>query len=199
MVGQEPAAAVRTTLALTVELERIGVTYLVGGSIASSFHGVPRSTNDADVVAAMRDEHVEPLVQALQTRFYVDRDMIRDAVLHRREFNVVELSTMFKIDVFVPPLDLVVRRELERARTIVADPEHNVTMRVASPEDTVAQKLRWYELGAHVSDRQWSDAVGVLVVQHGKLDLVYLRDTAVLLGVSALLERALQEADTGRR
>jgi hypothetical protein len=197
MVGQEPAAAIRTTLAVTVELDRLGVAHVVGGSLASSLHGVPRSTNDVDIVAALGEQHVDPLASAIESRFYADRDMMRDAIRHRREFNLIELSTMFKIDVFVPLLDLVIRRELGRAHSMVVDRERGIAMRLASPEDTIAQKLRWYKLGHGISDRQWTDAQGVLVVQRGKLDLEYLRETASALEVSDLLERAMREAETG--
>jgi len=194
MVKQDPPGAIRTTLLVTVELEKLGVAHAVGGSLASSLYGVPRATNDADIVAAMREEHVDPLVAALEHRFYVDADMIRDAIAHRHEFNVIELDTMFKVDVFVPPLDTVIRNELRRARTFVVDREKNLSFRVASPEDTIAHKLEWFQRGERVSERQWSDAIGVLVVQKGKLDLGYLREVAELMNVSDLLEKALREA-----
>jgi hypothetical protein len=196
MVGQEPAAAIRITLEVTRELERLGVPHLVGGSLASSFYGLPRSTNDVDIVAVLRDEHVEALVKALQPRFYADGDMMREAIAHRHEFNVVELSAMFKIDVFVPLLNPVIRGELARARLEIVDRGRGLTMRMASPEDTVVHKLRWYRLAAGVSERQWADAIGVLAVQRGKLDVAYLRETAALLEVSDLLERAMQAAES---
>jgi len=198
MVGQEPAAAIRTTLTVTVELERLGVPHVVAGSLASSLHGIPRSTNDVDIVAALREEHVDPLASAIESSFYADRDMMRDAIAHQHEFNLIELSTMFKIDIFVPPLDVVVRRELERGCAMVVDQERNLAMRIASPEDTIAQKLRWYRLGHEISERQWADAQGVLVIQRGKLDTAYLLETAAALGVSDLLERAMLEADASQ-
>jgi hypothetical protein len=199
MVSQEPAEAIRVTLAVSSELERLGVTYLVGGSLASSLHGVPRSTNDVDIVAVLREEHAEPLAGALKDRFYVDADMIRDAIARRSTFNVIDLTTLFKIDVFVPLMDIVTRKELQRAQTMVVDREHGSTLRLATAEDTVVQKLRWFALGNQVSERQWTDALGVLVVQRGRLDVAYLRETAQLLEVSDLLEKALLEAEESGR
>lgn len=195
MVKQDPPEAIRITLLVTGELDRLGVSYVVGGSLASSLHGIPRSTNDADIVAAMRDEHVEPFVATLASAFYVDADMIRDAIAQRGEFNVIELETMFKVDVFVPLMDIVIRKELQRGTATLVDRDRNLSMRMASPEDTIVQKLSWYERGARISERQWSDAIGVLVVKHGSLELEYLRETALLLGVSELLEKALAEAE----
>jgi hypothetical protein len=89
-VSERLPDAVRITLVVTGALEKVGATYVVGGSLASSLHGIPRATNDADIVAALRNEHVDPFVGALSETFYVDRDMILDAIAHRHEFNVIE-------------------------------------------------------------------------------------------------------------
>jgi hypothetical protein len=195
MVSEAPAEAIRITLLVTIELERLGVPYVVAGSLASSLHGLPRSTADVDIVAALRVEHAQLLATALAEAFYVDADMIRDAVIRRSEFNVIHLATMFKVDVFVPRLDAVSRNELARGTAILVDADQGRTLRVASPEDTVAQKLSWYRLGGEISERQWRDVAGVLGVQGEKLELDYLRATADALGVRDLLERALTEVD----
>lgn len=64
----------------------------------------------------------------------------------------------------------------------------------SSPEDVIVQKLYWYRLGDHVSERQWSDAMGVLRNRKKKLDLTYMHDLAGQMGVSDLLARALAQA-----
>src|SRR5262245_61525890 len=81
--------------------EALGVVYRVGGSFASSALGVARTTLDVDLVADLRSAHVAPLVDRLQSEYYVDSDMIHDAIRHRTCFNVIHLATMVKIDVFV--------------------------------------------------------------------------------------------------
>ena len=189
MVSQEPLEAVRLTLLVTNVLDGLGVEHVVGGSLASSLLGVPRATNDVDIVASLRVEHVAQFVAALGEGFYADDDMIRDAIVHRSSFNVIHLETMFKVDVFVPLLDVVTRAELRRGVRIAIDGDR--TLRLASAEDTIAQKLAWFRKGGETSDRQWSDALGVLVVQQQRLDMEYLRETSDLLGVLDLLDRAL--------
>ncbi|MBX3192851.1 MAG: hypothetical protein KF819_38055 [Labilithrix sp.] len=141
-----------------------------------------------DVVATLREEHVQRFVDQLGAEFYVDADMIRDAIRRRSEFNVIYQPAIFKIDVFVPHLDLVARRELARAETIAFGDR---SLRVISAEDVIAQKLKWYRLGGHVSQRQWEDALGVLKTRRGELDRDYLRETAAALEVSDLLDRLL--------
>ncbi len=78
-------------------LEQLQIPYLVGGSLASSLHGIPRATHDVDIVADMTPAHVMPFVETLGSGFYVDADSIREAIAHRLSFNVIHLETMFKV------------------------------------------------------------------------------------------------------
>lgn len=176
-------------------LDALGVSYLVGGSLASSIYGVPRATEDVDLVADLRLSHVDAITNALTEEFYVDADMIRDAIQRRASFNVIHLETMFKADIFVRKGDSWSRGEMERARTEQLEmPEGQVSIRFASPEDTLLHKLIWYKLGDEVSDRQWIDILGVLKVQGAALDQAYLDQWAPLLDIQALLLRARAEA-----
>lgn len=186
------AEAIETTLRVTTALKALGVRYVVGGSLASSLQGIPRATNDVDLVAAMQVEHAVPFVAHLGDEFYADVDMIRGAITRRTEFNVIYQPAIFKIDVFVPPLDVLVLRELSRAR--IFDVGDGRELALASPEDVVVQKLRWYRLGGNVSDRQWSDAIGVVKTHRGRLEDAYMRETAEKLGVSDLLAELLAES-----
>jgi hypothetical protein len=169
----------------------LGIRYLVGGSLASAIHGKPLATQDVDLVAEVTLPDVEPLASDLAAEFYVDPEMIRDAIRRRACFNVVHLGTMFKADVFIGRDDVWSREEMARARTEEIDtPEGWAADRFASPEDVLLQKLVWYQLGDQVSDRQWGDIVGVIRVQADSLDVAYLRSWALALGVSDLLARA---------
>jgi hypothetical protein len=173
----------------------LGIRYPVGGSLASSIYGTPRATQDVDLVAEIAPPHVGPLAGDLGAEFYVDPDMIRDAIRRRASFNVVHLATMFKADVFIGRDDAWPREEMSRARTEEIDtPEGRVAVRFASPEDILLHKLVWYKLGDEVSDRQWGDIAGVIQVQADSLDVAYLRSWAPALGVLDLLARAWPEA-----
>ncbi|HEX8693833.1 MAG TPA: hypothetical protein VF746_15530 [Longimicrobium sp.] len=186
--------ALEVTLRVVRVLEGLGVPYLIGGSLASSLHGQPRATQDADAVADLRPEHIPPFIAALQDDFYLDEAAIRDAVSRRSTFNVIHLGTMFKVDVFVARDDAPTAREFERRRPYALPQVPGAEIVVASPEDVIVQKLYWYRLGDHVSERQWSDAMGVLKVRGRKLDLEYMRDLAEQMGVADLLLRGLREA-----
>ena len=187
----EPIAV---TMAVIDTLNVLEIPYFIGGSLASSVHGVIRTTMDVDLVADLRLEHVEPLVQMLGQSFYMDAGAIQEAIRHRRSFNVIHLETMFKVDVFVRKQRPYDQAQLDRRllQTLATDPEQ--VAYVASAEDTVLTKLEWYRMGGEISDRQWRDVLSVIKVQGEQLDREYLRHWAVQLGVADLLERVLDQA-----
>ena len=98
-------------------LEALGVPYLVAGSIASSYYGQSRPTQDVDLVADLKPEHVAPLVAALSGEFYVDDQMIRDALAHASSFNVIHLDTLDKVDVFLYKAGPWATEEMRRRRS----------------------------------------------------------------------------------
>jgi hypothetical protein len=176
-------------------LEELGVAHYVGGSLASSVHGIPRTSIDADVIADLGLEQVAALAERLRDRYYLDERRIRAAVEARRSFNLIHLDTMFKIDVFVSkrrPYDLEALRRAQPEAVESAPSARRFP--VASAEDTVLAKLEWFRAGGEVSDRQWTDIVGVLRARGGELDVGYLERWATVLGVRDLLDRARTEA-----
>lgn len=175
-------------------LDDLDVPYWIGGSLAVAVHGVARSTLDADLVADLKVKHVEPFAGALEDIFYLDIEMIKDAIMRRSSFNIIHRVTMFKVDVFVlKDRDFDQSQLLRREKQIVTM-EPDRMAHVCTPEDLVLVKLERYRMGGEVSDRQWLDILGVLKAQSGKLDREYLREWAVELGVSDLLDRAFVEA-----
>ncbi len=171
-------------------LDRLGIPYVVGGSLASMQHGVVRMTLDADVVIDLRAEHVEPLAAGLEGSFYVDRQAMREALRQHRSFNAIHLDSLFKIDFFVTrtgPFDL---EELRRAVVRTDLVPDGAPVRFKTAEDVLLRKLLWFREGGETSEQQWKDVLGLLAVQRGALDEGYLDRWAAEIGVADLLARA---------
>lgn len=81
--------------------DALGIAHTIGGSIASSFAGEPRSTADIDIVAAIEEAHIPALTVALSTDFYVDDLALRRAVRERTSANLIHHATQLNVDVFV--------------------------------------------------------------------------------------------------
>lgn len=181
------------TLLVTDTLERIGVPYFIGGSLASAIYGISRATMDVDLIANLRQEDVEKFTGDLSSDFYIDNESIRRAIIYRSSFNIIHRETMFKVDIFICKTRPYDQSQFSRRilQTLATEPER--TAYVASAEDMILAKLDWYKSGGEVSDRQWRDVQNMLQVQAGRLDQSYLREWAIQLDILDLLERAVTE------
>ena len=179
---------------VTAALDKLGIRYVLVGSFASSIHGLYRATADIDILADLKGEQVTALYQALKDAFYVDESAMRNAVAQRRSFNAIHFDSVFKVDIFIAQQDDFASAQLDRRQLRSLSPDRDEPVYVASAEDTILAKLRWYRAGNETSTNQWNDVLGILGILQDGLDVTYLRLWAERLHVSDLLERALEEA-----
>jgi hypothetical protein len=179
---------------ITAVLEGLGVRYLIGGSLASSVHGEPRSTNDVDILADFRAEHVEPFVEAIRGDYYVAEPAVRAAVRSGYHFNVIHVNAAVKVDLFLAGDDPFNLERLDARQPLQLPTEPETRVYVDTAEHSVLRKLEWFRRGGEVSERQWRDVVAILRIQGSRLDRSRLNMWAPRLGVADLLDRALQEA-----
>lgn len=172
-------------------LEQQKIPYALVGSLASSMYGMYRSTADIDLLADIKLNQVGPLVEAMKNNFYVDEKVITEAIQQRRSFNAIHFDSVFKIDVFIPKADEFSRSQLERRQLRKIAPDIAQLIYVATAEDTILAKLRWYREGGEVSNNQWFDVQHILGVSDFELDFNYLREWADKLALRDLLERAI--------
>jgi hypothetical protein len=174
--------------------EELEIAYYIGGSVASSAYGIARATIDVDLVANIEIHQVNHLVKALEKDYYIDAEMIRDAIGRSASFNLIHLETMIKIDVFIVKAQPYDSKALTRRKLDTLDEESSRKFYLSSPEDIILSKLQWYQGGGRVSEQQWKDVLGVLKVQADKLDLEYLKYWASKLNLSDLLNRSFDNA-----
>ena len=176
-------------------LDRAEIHYYIGGSVASSAHGIPRTTMVVDLVANIKPDQIDELVGLLGAEFYADAPMIREGLARGRSFNLIHYASAYKFDVFPLRKDAYSGMEFDRRafteiRSFGPEP---LECAIATAEDTILRKLEWYRAGGETSERQWNDLRGILKISGPRLDLAYLRQWASFLKVDDLLERLLAE------
>ncbi len=173
--------------AIVSALHRQDVAYFVTGSFASSVHGEFRATNDVDIVAMLEPRHLESLMADLSGEFFADPDQARACLAEGKGFNLIHRGTYLKVDVF--PCLTAFDREATRRATDVVLPGGRGALRVATAEDILLAKLRWYRLGGETSDVQRRDIEGLVILNRDDFDRSYLERWAGELGVGDLLAR----------
>lgn len=170
-------------------LNQAGVPHMLAGSLASSVYGMPRATNDVDLV-------IDPSASALDSflryvnelNLYVNADVAHTEFMRRGQFNVIDPEATWKAD-------LIYRKDrafsrVEFARRVPAAPL-GVELYIATAEDTLLAKLDWARLGQ--SELQIRDVVGILEVGEPHLDMDYIESWLDKLAVRELWERALAQ------
>lgn len=183
--------------ALAAALDAMSVRWAIGGSLASAAYGEPRATNDIDLVATLSEPQARELVARLGEHFYGDADAAAEATRRRSSFNVIDKRTFIKLDVFIPAAGSLGVGQLDR-RVFLDVFAGMPPVPVLGAEDVVLQKLRWFQLGGEVSDRQWRDIVSVLRAMGRGLDDAYLDRVCGEMGLTSLLERARRDAEPGK-
>jgi hypothetical protein len=174
---------------LSAKLTAAGIRLMVVGSFASSFHGVPRSSQDLDLVIDPDAASLRRFLDSLPAaEYYADADAALDALRGRGQFNVIDTATAWKAD-------LIVRKarpfSIEEMRRPIEGDLLGARILVASAEDTVIAKLEWAKLGGG-SELQLRDAAGIVTL-HGmsNLDVVYIERWIRELGLEDSWHRLL--------
>ena len=163
-------------------LEGQGVSYRVVGSMASMSYGEPRFTNDVDILADLKLDGVAPLCAAFPPPdYYVSESAAREAILRRRQFNILHIPSGLKVDLIIPPDSDFARSELSRGRRLTSEGEFSVWF--GSPEDVLLNKLVFYKSGG--SEKHLRDIASMLKIQGDRIERTYIEQWATQLGVRA--------------
>lgn len=175
-------------------LDDLGVHYVIGGSVASSLVGEPRSTIDIDIAVRLEPDSLDLLLLKVRPTFYVPENDAARAVRERDSFNLIHNDAALKVDLFVLGDGLLDVNQLERRVRVQVPTDPPAELWITSPEDQVLRKLDWYRQGGEVSDRQLRDVIAILRINEQQLDHGYLAATAEATGLSALLSSARSRA-----
>jgi hypothetical protein len=195
----QPADLVAVMLPALHSFDELRVPYYLGGSIASSVHGMQQMAQDIDLVVDLGEQSFPSLLASLQSSYVVDEDANRQAVRAYTPLRLIHLDTLMKVDVVISKRDAfdISMRQLVSPRTL---DERYPPFWVASASEMILFKLQRYardersRTDGMLDDAEWNDILGMLKMQGPDLDLGYLARWADALGVRDQLERALVEA-----
>jgi hypothetical protein len=172
------------------KLDEWGIPYMITGSFASNIHGLPRATQDADVVIEVDQRTLGRFLESLGPAFYWSSEAAMDALARQKMFNVVHLETGFKVDLIIRKSRSFSRMEFSRRQPAFY---LGANRWFATAEDTILAKLEWSRMAG--SERQFNDALNVAKLQRDSLDRAYLEKWARELDVLDLLERLFQKME----
>jgi hypothetical protein len=170
------------------KLDECQIPYMITGSFASNMHGVPRATQDADVVIEADQGSLDRFLENLGAEFYASHEAAREALETQRMFNVVHLETGFKVDLIMRKSRPFSQIEFSRRQQVTY---LGRSRWFATAEDVILAKLEWAKMGN--TERQFTDAVNVAKIQGKGLDEAYLQKWAGKLEAEELLERLFRE------
>ena len=175
---------------VTNALDLAGIPYMLTGSFASNLYGTGRATQDIDLVISATSDQMAPFLNSLpKSDYYFDLDAAKDAARRRSMFNVLDMSSGWKIDLIFQKLGAYHQQAFQRR--IPAELE-GVPVVAATAEDLIISKLDWARMGE--SSRQIQDVASVLKVQRQKLDYAYIERWIAELGLASEWSHARQAA-----
>jgi hypothetical protein len=171
---------------VAARLEASGIPYMVTGSMAANFYATPRMTRDIDLVVELREGDIGRMVALFQSEYYIDRDMVEQAVRSQSMFNMINNALVVKVDCVVRKDSVYRQEEFFRRRSVMVD---GAPVTIVAPEDLILSKLEW----AKESRSQMQlDDVRNLFRSVAHLDRAYLNRWADHLGLAALYREVQQ-------
>ena len=175
------------TLQVVKALEECGIPFLLSGSFASNYYGIPRSTRDADFVLQSQRAVGPDFAQQLGEDFILEPQLSFETNTGTFRQVLRLKKKTFKVELFLLSQDPHDQARFSRRREVQLF-ERRVWL--PSPEDVVITKLRW----ARGKDKD--DARDVMAVQQGKLDWAYIEEWCRRHGTLALLEEIQRSIST---
>jgi hypothetical protein len=173
-------------------LDRLGISYLVTGSVAAMAYGEPRLTNDIDIVAAVENNHVDGLLAAFPSeQFYISDESLREAIRYQKQFNIIHPASGLKIDVFIREKTPFNDSRFNRIRRIKAG--ESLEANFAAPEDIIIMKMNYYKEGG--SEKHLRDISGIMKISGAEIDSAYIALWAQKLNLSEIWDLIVKKLD----
>lgn len=167
-------------------LESANIPYMLSGSVAANFYTIPRMTRDIDIVVQVQAPDAERIYSLFSGEFYVDKDMIRNAVIERSMFNIIHNEGVVKVDFIVRKDSEYRKLEFERRRSILFE---GSKINIVSAEDLIISKLYWAK--DSMSEMQIRDVKNLLKTVSG-IDSGYMAKWINTLGLEDIYKEVIK-------
>lgn len=168
------------------KLQQAGIEYVICGSIAASFYGVERATQDADIIIDPTEEQLIHFLNLLGDAYYANSEAALEALKQSTMFNVIDVENVWKADLIIKRKTDFSAEEFRRKRK---EKLLGKDLYILSPEDTILSKLVWAKQSC--SELQYRDVMTILEIQAGHLDMKYVNKWAKVLHVEDNLHRCI--------
>jgi len=167
-------------------LDEQEISYMITGSIAANYYTIPRMTRDIDVIVELHSDVIDNTYTAFKSEFYIDRQMISEAIAKQSSFNIIHNKTLVKVDFIVKKDSEYRREEFGRRKRVEID---EASINITAPEDLIISKLYWAK-DSH-SEMQLRD-VKNLSEDLCNINRPYLEKWVKKLGLEKIYEEALK-------
>lgn len=165
-------------------LNRAGIRYVIGGSVAAMFYGEPRFTRDVDMVVFLNESSIRQLPEIFPPAdFYLPPSEVIAVEVARQErgqFNIIHLDTTFKADIYPTGRDDFNAWAFRNKRAVTYEGE---TLVLAPPEYVIVRKLEYFREGG--SDKHLRDIRGMLNISGEQINQTDLQEWIQRQGVQA--------------
>lgn len=171
-------------------LKQYKIPYLLTGSFAVSYYGIPRATHDIDFVIEIHQKNLEKLkivLKKLSKDYLAEQLEIENPPDRSFQFNVYHPETGLKIDFWLVKKDEFEENKFKRKKEIFIARQK---ISLISAEDLILTKLLWCK--DIKSERHLKDCQGILKIQEDKLDFKYLQNWVKKLEVTKLFKEIVK-------
>jgi hypothetical protein len=161
-------------------LEKLGIPYMLTGSMALIHYAMPRNTTDIDIIIELTANDAENFIKEFEPDYYVPRSRIKDAIYQKRMFNLLNQQTIIKIDCVIRKDDEFNLLAFSQRKKVKYTDYFDVW--IISKDDLILSKLNWAKISR--SEIQMRDVANLL---RNGYDIDYVNKWAEKLGVSDLL------------
>ena len=157
------------------------IPYMISGSVAMNYYTIPRMTRGIDIVIEI--DSVDNFYNTFKEEYYIDREMVSDAIKNQYMFSIISIKEVMKIDFIIRKKTEYCKAEFKRRRQVIIE---GVKVYIVSIEDLIISKLLWAE--DSMSELQIKDVKNLL---EEKVDMKYIHSWTDKLNISSLLKEIM--------